>query len=76
MPPTNADRIPAAIRDELRRAVALYCMDVIYRKDPMKVNQMRTTMFDMYHGNSKKNIISHVDMLCRAEDVFSDLFED
>ena len=75
MPPST-DRITAALRDELRRVVALYCMDVIYRKDPMKVNAMRTLMFDLFHGNSSKNIISHVDLLCRGDDIFSDLFED
>ena len=75
MPPTT-DRISGALRDELRRVVALYCMEVIYRKDPMKVNAMRSLMFDLFHGNSNKNIISHVDMLCRGGNIFSDLFED
>ena len=72
----TVDRIPAAIRDELRRVVSLYCMDVIYRRDPMKVAQMRNLMFDLYHGNQSKGVISHVNMLCCADDIFSDLFED
>ena len=48
MPPPTT-RLPASIRDELRRAVALYCMDIIYKKDAMKVSAMRSLMFDLYH---------------------------
>ena len=48
MPPV-VDRLSANLHDELRRVVALYCMDMIYRKDPMKVAAMRTLMFDLFH---------------------------
>lgn len=72
----STERLPASIRDELRRAVALYCMDIVYRKDSMKVAQMRSLMFDLYHGNDTKDIISHVKLLCNGEGVFADLFEE
>ena len=61
MPPINADRLPASIRDELRRAVGLYCLDIVFQRDAMKVAQMRKLM--------------HVQLLCNGEDMFSDLFE-
>ena len=72
--PTN-ERVPAGIRDELRRTVALYCMDIIYKKDPMKVNAMRQLMYDLYHGNPSKNTISHVKLLCAGEEIFESMFE-
>ena len=73
--PTN-ERVTAPIRDELRRVIALYCMDIIFKKDSMKVAAMRTMMFDLFHGNASKDIISHVQLLCTADDVFADLFEE
>ena len=73
--PTN-ERVTAPIRDELRRVIALYCMDIIFKKDSMKVAAMRTMMFDLFHGNASKDIISHVKLLCTANDVFADLFEE
>ena len=73
--PTN-ERLPAAIRDELRRAVALYCMDIVFQKGSMKVANQRGLMFDLYHGNDGKNVISHVKMLCNGGELFDDLFEE
>ena len=78
MPPTNNnnDRIPASIRDELRRAVALYCLDIVFQRDSMKVAQMRKLMFDLYHGNDKMRIISHVQLLCDGKEMFEDFVLD
>ena len=76
MPPKTDDRLPALIRDELRRAVALYCLDIIFQKDSMKVAQMRKIMFDLYHGNELLRVISHVQMLWNGEQIFEELFED
>ena len=73
--PSN-ERVPASIRDELRRTVALYCMDIIYKKDPMKVNAMRQLMHDLYHGNQTKRTISHVKLLCAGEEMFESMFEE
>ena len=33
-------------------------------------------MFDLYHGNDKMRIISHVQLLCDGKEMFEDLFED
>ena len=74
--PTATDRLPAIIRDELRRVVAVRSMDILFKKTSMKVSEQRQLMYDMFHGNVRKSIIAGVHQLCAAQDVYSDMFED
>ena len=42
----------------------------------MKIVQMRSLMFDLYHGNIQKRIISHIKLLCAGKEMFEDMFEE
>ena len=76
MPSTANDRLPASLRDELRRAASLKAMDILFKKTSMKVCEQRDLLHDIFHGNPSKNIISSTHQLCNAEGIFSALFED
>ena len=39
--PTTNDRLPATVRDELRRVVAVRSMDILFKKTSMKVSEQR-----------------------------------
>ena len=75
MPPNKEERLPASIRDELRRLVGLKCLDVLFRRDSMKVSEQWDLMFDLFHGNQNTGTISNVSLLVGAEEAFEDLFE-
>ena len=70
------ERLPAIIRDELRRVVALKCFDTLFRRDSCKITEQRDLMYDMFHGNQRRNIISVCDQLCHGEGIYGGLFED
>ena len=75
--PLNAnERLPAILRDELRRVVALKCFDVLFRRDRLKISEQRDLVYDMFHGNERRNVISICDQLCSGDDIFADLYED
>ena len=65
MPIVNEHRLPAKVRDELRRLICLKCYDLVFKKDSMQVNEQRE--HDSYHGNAKKETISIVSQVCAAE---------
>ena len=44
--PTVPDRLPAAIRDELQRLIAVRCYDVIHQRDTMSVKEQQQIMFE------------------------------
>ena len=70
------ERLPAIIRDELRRVVALKCFDTLFRRDSLKVSEQQKLLFNLFHGNEKRNIISTVHQLCTAQEIFSEMFEE
>ena len=74
--PTTIDRLPATLREELRRCIALKGMDVLYKKSSMKVCEQRSFMYDAFHGNRSRGVISMVHQLCAGAEEFAELFED
>ena len=77
MPPAkDIDRLPASIRDELRLVVALYCMEIIFQKNAMKVAEMRQLMFNLYHGNDRTNTFTCDIYLVEIADNVSAFFDD
>ena len=77
MPPAkDIDRLPASNRDELRRVVALYCMEKIFQKNAMKVAEMRQLMSNLYHGNDRTNTFTCDIYLVEIADNVSAFFDD
>ena len=70
------DRLPASLREELRRVVSLKGLDVLFKKSSMKVLEQRQLMHDMFHGNKQKNMMPAIHQPCEGDGVFKDLFED
>lgn len=66
--------LPAKVRNELRRLAAINILHYIYSHPPMKKISMETLMFQCYHGDATKGIISHIDMLLRGEGPYSALY--
>ena len=56
-------KVSAAIRDELRRVIAVKAMSIIFSRGQMTLRFMWSVIDDLYHGNVKKKIISQVDQL-------------
>ena len=56
VPPSDrsTERSPASLRDEIRRALSLRALDVLHKKNSMKVCEQRQLMYDMFHGDKKQ----------------------
>lgn len=70
----STKRLPAALRDELRRTLAVKCYDSVCGMPSMKVSEQHLWMFQLYHGDGKDGI-SNVDLLCKGQRPYQDLFE-
>ena len=53
MPAVN-DRLPAALREELRRCISLKGLDLSHKKSSMKVCEQRQFMHGCFHGQQQQ----------------------
>ena len=67
--------VSAAIRDELRRFIAVKALSIIFSRGQMTLRSMWSAIDDLYHGNVKKKIFSQVDQLINYQRPYSELFE-
>ena len=76
-PKKTTKRLPAALRDELRRTIAIKCYDTIYSMPSMKVSEQHSRMYKLYHGdNNNIDAISNLDLFCKGLSPFDNLFDD
>ena len=73
-PKKDARRLPATLRDELRRTLAIKCYNTICGMSSMKVSEQHLWMFRLYHGDQGDGI-SNLDLLCKGESPYDDLFK-
>jgi hypothetical protein len=52
--------IPAPIRDELRKAMAIHALYKLYRKGQMKLKDQHAFLEEVFHGNNKTGVVSQV----------------
>ena len=48
--PTSKQKLSCSNRDEIRKAVALFCLAQVYNLGSMKVAVQQQKMFDLFHG--------------------------
>ena len=56
--------LPALLRDEMVRTVAMVCMDIVYKEGSMKVSQQERMLKDLYHGTSSGKSEICISILC------------
>jgi hypothetical protein len=67
-------RIKAELRNELRRLGAVKGLDYVYSKGKMGVLDLRTLMYNVYHGNVVEGIASNAKMISEGAGDFADLY--
>jgi hypothetical protein len=68
-------RLPADLRNEIRRTLSLKGLANVYSKTQMSQKSIASLMEDIYHGNEKKGIMSHVDQFVKGSRPFAELFD-
>mmetsp|Transcript_2097 Transcript_2097/g.3084 ORF Transcript_2097/g.3084 Transcript_2097/m.3084 type:complete len:458 (+) Transcript_2097:61-1434(+) len=66
-------QLPAVLRTEMRRTIALKSFSKVYPKNA-KLAQQHQCIEDDFHGNKSSGAISQKDMLCHGEGVYSEMF--
>jgi hypothetical protein len=69
-------RIPANVRNELRRVLAVKCLSYIFACEKMKVKDQQHLVEERYHGEESKRVILHKDLLCKGQGVYAYLYEE
>jgi hypothetical protein len=49
-----------ALRDEIRKVMAIHALWKVYRKTQMKLKVIHILLEDIFHGNEKTGIVSQV----------------
>ena len=84
MPPSNCCQLPtamksnkpsAALRSELRGLIALFAVDKAMKLGEMKIAEQQNEVHKIFHGDKKNDRVSHVAMLAKGEDMFSNLLK-
>jgi hypothetical protein len=68
-------RLPADLRNEIRRTLSLKGLAHVYSKTQMTQKSIGSLMEDIYHGNESKGIHSHVDQFVKGGRPFTDMFD-
>ena len=76
MPSVGGDRLPASLREELRRVITVKGLDILFKKPSMKVCEQRQLMYDLFHGNRSKNVMASICHLYQGTHECAELFED
>jgi hypothetical protein len=56
----NSSNITGAIRDEIRKVMAIHSLWKLYRKPSMKLKDIYNFLEDLFHGNAKTGVVSQV----------------
>ena len=72
---SNGDRLPAWVRDELRRVISLKCFDTLFKRDGMTVKEQRVMMENLYHGNANKGILAHSNLFITGQPPYTEIFD-
>ena len=87
MPPLNCCQLPiamksnkpaisAAVRSELQGLIALFAVDKVMKLlGETKIAEQQNKVHKIFHGDKKNDRVSHVAMLAKGKDMFSNLFE-
>ena len=75
-PTSKKTLLPGSVRNELRRAVSLKCLNKVHLSDKMKVKHEQEMMFDLFHGCPRKEIVSNLDLLLQREGPYATMFEE
>ena len=67
--------VPAAVLKQLRAAAAIKCYDHAFTEESMTAEEMKRLIFNMYHGNDEKNIISQVALLINGKGDYSNMYD-
>jgi hypothetical protein len=68
-------RLPAELRNEIRRTAALKGLAYVYSRKTMSQKDIISILFDCYHGNDKKGIASQVEQIVAASPPFNILYD-
>ena len=66
--------IPTSILKNLRATAAIVCYDLLMKQKSMTKQCQLTFLYDAFHGNEEKNIISQIGLLMKGRGVYSNLF--
>jgi hypothetical protein len=66
--------ITGAIRDEIRKVMAIHSLWKLYRKSSMKLKDIHNFLEDLYHGNPKTGVISQVYQVINGLPPFDKLY--
>jgi hypothetical protein len=66
--------ISRALRDEIRKVMAIHGLWKIYRKSQMKQKDIHIFLEDIFHGNTKLNIVSQVTQVVKGLAPFDRLY--
>jgi len=66
-------QLPAVLRTEMRRTIALNSFSRVYPKN-VKLAHQHQCIEDQFHGNPARDITPQKDMLCRGEGVYAEMF--
>lgn len=68
-------RIPASLRNELRRTIAVKIFNYINTLGDMKKAQQEGILLDLFHGDDDRDIVSHLDLLLQGEAPYRRLYD-
>jgi hypothetical protein len=71
---SHKNGLPANIRDELKRCIALKCMSIVFGKPIMKQKDMFKFYFHLYHGNKDNGTMSQLDLLIMGYEPYAGLY--
>jgi len=68
--------VPASVLKQLRAAAAVRCYDHMFTNDDdMTIDMQKKYMYNMYHGNDQKNIVSQCDLLLTGKGDFRKMYD-
>ena len=73
--PRKKCTLPALVQNEIRRAIALKCLDCLHVEQKMKKKLFEQRMFQLYRGYETKDFVSNMKQCVDREGAFEQLFE-
>mmetsp|Transcript_11045 Transcript_11045/g.12639 ORF Transcript_11045/g.12639 Transcript_11045/m.12639 type:complete len:390 (-) Transcript_11045:6-1175(-) len=67
--------VPASVLRQLRAAAAVRCYDIAFVGNRMDTKDLKKQMYNNYHGNKEKNIISQIALIVNAKAEYKNIYE-
>ena len=73
-PSKHVNEFPAALIKNIRAVAAVKCYDLLSQHESTKQEDQWRFMFNCFHGNNDKNIVSQIQMLLCGGGVYENLY--